>query len=276
MGRELLTVVLHRERVSFARASHLSPNFTDEDLMFYAPTTDPMVATVRRMLDPTYPRAVEHMPTKASESPALTIVPPSSATREFDAGVSIPFSLEMPCFNSALDAAPRPGAPRTFMPAVLSIPVCFVDSMLSHSYRIPRYAVLGPNRVGLLARDRVLQLTNERSELVVVKKNHGAGPDKPLCYIVEAERVDAPTGKVVLLATGFMIHPSFHEEVRPNPTYIGGREGIILHDRIRESDALPYYGVSVLNYLRVGESPLLEALPGDFYRVHSLWSFNAL
>ncbi|KAJ7502472.1 hypothetical protein B0H11DRAFT_2223386 [Mycena galericulata] len=235
MGRDLLTVVLRRERMAFARASCSSSNCTAEDFMFYAPTTDPMVATVRRMIDPTSPRAVEYLPVEVS--PPLTIVPPSRPTRE-----------------AATDAAPRPAPPRTFMPAVLSIPVCLVDSMVSSLYSVPRYAVLGPNLIGLLARDRVLQLTSERSELVVVKKNHGPGPDKPRCYIVEAERADAPEGKVVLLAARFMIASSFDEEVHPNRTYIGGRAEFTLRDRIRETDALPYYGVSVLHYLRVEDA----------------------
>ncbi len=57
-------------------------------------------------------------------------------------------------------------------------------------------------------------------------------------------RADAPEGKVALLAARFMIASSFDEEVHPNRTYIGGRAEFTLRDRIRETDALPYYGVS--------------------------------
>ncbi|KAJ6529541.1 hypothetical protein DFH09DRAFT_1093957 [Mycena vulgaris] len=261
MGRSQFTRILVQERALYA-AWRTDPNSL-EGKKFRAPTEDGFIACARHIIEPgNTQRAVPEPRTDIPEdlvSPTMPVFAPmlplpsslslSTPRRPLiPSGLTVPMTVEIP--EQATLTAPNP-----FQPRYLCVPVILVDSVVHNFTQTPRFAVLGPHQPSMLWEGRVIKLANGDTHTVVLRRNHGASPQKPWCMVIEAEyEVAGLIFPRILLAANFLIHDTFIEEENPEPGYTGDGVAATVYDWLGFPYLGPTYGISATNYRRADSS----------------------
>ncbi|KAJ7441075.1 hypothetical protein FB451DRAFT_1442503 [Mycena latifolia] len=198
---------------------------------FRAPTTDPLVAWARQVVEP------------GNTQEAVTEIP--SVT---------PLSPFMPDYAPSAELEPYARPFRQISPGPESI-------------QTPRYAILGPAQGGMLWRDRQIRLMHEDYLTVTLKRNLGRSTLKPWCTVIEAEYYDEgfPHSRILLAAT-YLLDRSFMEGSIRAPWYTGNGLEAAICDRGPARDLGPQYGVLYAYYERADEG---EESPEDTTTVNS-------
>ncbi|KAJ7665262.1 hypothetical protein DFH06DRAFT_1323656 [Mycena polygramma] len=227
--------------------------FADTDALTRVPTQE--VTEMLRTRGPLQPLYAAEGTVPASISHLVRVEYPASDVPSSSWPTTLASSRPQSLINSSLQnqtthrTADLQAGLAMFPPNMIGVPVAWADSVSGPTTETPRYAVLGPAESGFVQRDRLLRLTNADGNTVVLRRNHGTGPSKPLCTVIEAEyEIDGATRSLILLAASFLVHPTFAEEVSPNTAFVGDISGYRLLDRWSTS-FVPYsYGVSLRNY----------------------------
>ncbi|KAJ7432689.1 hypothetical protein FB451DRAFT_1196863 [Mycena latifolia] len=235
---------------------------------FRAPTTDPLVAWARRVVEPgNTQEAVTEIPSVPPLSPFMPDYAPSAELEPY----ARPFRQISPGpeVSQAMLAQERPipVLPDSHRIPPLCVPVALADCVLFQSVQTPRYAILGPAQGGMLWRDRQIRLVHEDYRTVTLKRNLGRSTLKPWCTVIEAEYYDEgfPRSRILLAAT-YLLDRSFMEGSIQAPWYTGNGLEAAICDRGPARDLGPQYGVLYAYYERADEG---EESPEDTTTVNS-------
>ncbi|KAJ7456529.1 hypothetical protein FB451DRAFT_1407226 [Mycena latifolia] len=226
-----------------------------EGRQFRAPTTDPIVAWARRVVEPgNMQEAVTEIlpdrplsPFTLIHAPIAELEPYARPVRQISPGPEV---------SQAMRTLERPISvlPDSHRIPPLCVPVALADCVLYHSVQTPRYAILGPNQAGMLWKDRQIRLAHGDYHTVTLKKNLGCSTLKPWCAVIEAEYYDEGFPRIrILLAASFLVDRSFTEETGQAPWYAGNGPEATVCDRGAPEDLGPPYGVLYAYYGRADE-----------------------